>query len=207
VQVAVPAHIDLRLDKIYYFDDNYWIISKINDWNINHKDLATVEFIKVIDTDIIEFNTTPIVEIPPVSTPPTARVVNTDVVNVDNIDANNVSARMLSVEKNINIGGFQIKENITVSTANKTFVLNYTDIPFTFQIISEKAVFAIAYRVTSSFNNSVTVSLNSNSQNVLNIGTHGIIINSTNIATQYDIISVNGSGLTSGQIIIDIIFI
>jgi hypothetical protein len=207
VQVAVPAHIDLRLDKIYYFDNNYWIISKINDWNVNHKDLATVEFIKVIDTDIIEFTTTPIVEIPPVSTPPTARVVNTDVVNVDNVDANNVSAKLLNIEKTISIAGIPTKENNTVNVANKTFVINYTDIPFTFQIIAEKSVFAIAYRVTATFNSPVTVSLNSNSQSVGNINRHGIIINSISVATQDDTISVTGAGLTSGQIIIDIIFI
>lgn len=54
VKLKVESYWDLKLDKVYFFDNNYWILLKINDWNITYN-IANCDFVKIIDTSIIEF--------------------------------------------------------------------------------------------------------------------------------------------------------
>lgn len=202
VNVAVPSHLPIELDRVYFFDNNYWIISKVYDWNVNHIDLAKIEFIKIIDTSLIEYGSKGILVNEfsnfPIGGNITARVISTSSITAESIATNDFSANRITRTTN-NYSG---EINIT----SLQYEVNASDIPFELVIPNDVSVIGVIYRIINSFNNAITLNLNGNTQSVQNSGENGLLANVRN--TTNNTLSITApSGVTTGKIIINILTI
>jgi hypothetical protein len=202
VNVAVPSHLPIELDRVYYFDNNYWLISKVYDWNVNHIDLAKIEFIKIIDTSLIEYGSRGILVNEFSETPAGAnifaRTIRTSSITAESIATTDISTNR--IRRTINNYSGEI--NIT----SLQYEVMASDIPFELIIPNSISVVGVIYRVVNTFNNRITLNLNGNTQIVQNANENGLLANVRNtINNTFSITST--LGVTTGRIIINILTI
>lgn len=194
--VAFPIHFPVALNRIYYFDNAYWYLLQVKDWNVNHIELARCVFLKIVDIPQLEFARIPVgggISIESIEPPynPTARVLNANSINTNELVVSSI---------------FNSSRTARIGLQIKTYRFDYRMINDGVIINVPTTTIGAQYFVDERFDQVITINLAGNIQAASNQNDNGFIP-FPKINTTQNLSITTSSTLTIGVITINLIYI